>query len=97
MHPHRVEVLDRADDNDVIAVITHQLEFVFLPSEDRLLEKYLGGRACLESCAGDASQVGLVVGNPRSGPTHRERGTHNDWIAEDLNAIEALVERVAHR
>ena len=39
---HRVEVLDRADDDDVVGVVAHHLELVLLPAEDRLLEEDLG-------------------------------------------------------
>ena len=45
VHAHRVEVLDRADDHDVVVPVAHQLELVLLPAEDRLLEEHLGGRA----------------------------------------------------
>ena len=45
VHAHRVEVLDRADDHDVVALVAHELELELLPAEDRLLEEHLGGRA----------------------------------------------------
>ena len=66
VHAHRVEVLDRADDHDVVVPVAHQLELVLLPAEDRLLEQHLGGRAGLQPGAGDAAQLGLVVRDARS-------------------------------
>ena len=39
VHAHRVEILDRTDDHDVIRHVAHHLHLVFLPPEDRLLEQ----------------------------------------------------------
>jgi hypothetical protein len=36
---HRVEVLDGANDDDVVGGVTHHLELVFLPAEDTLLDQ----------------------------------------------------------
>ena len=44
VHAHRVEVLDGADDHDVVGVVAHHLELVLLPAHDRLLEEHLGDR-----------------------------------------------------
>ena len=46
--PHRVEVLDRADDHAVVRVIAHDLELVFLPPRDRRLDEDLADRTRLE-------------------------------------------------
>ncbi len=35
VHAHRIEVLDRADDHDVVRVIAHHLELELLPAEQR--------------------------------------------------------------
>src|SRR5713101_6728431 len=45
VHAHRVEVLDRADDDDVVLGVAHHLELELLPAGDRLLDEDLvGGR-----------------------------------------------------
>ena len=41
VHAHRVDVLDRADDDHVVAAVAHQLELVLLPAEHRLLDQHL--------------------------------------------------------
>ena len=41
VYAHRVDVLDRADDHLVVRVVTHDLELVFLPALDRLLDEDL--------------------------------------------------------
>ena len=41
---HRIEVLDRADDHDVVGVVAHHLELELAPAEHRLLEQHLADR-----------------------------------------------------
>ena len=41
MHAHRVEILDRADDHDVVRHVAHHFELEFLPALDRLLDQHL--------------------------------------------------------
>ena len=49
MHAHRIEVLDRADDHDVVRRVAHHLELEFLPSFDRLLDQHFVARRLFES------------------------------------------------
>ena len=42
---HRVDVLDGADDDHVVLVVAHHLEFELLPADHRLLEQHLADRA----------------------------------------------------
>ena len=41
VHAHRVEVLDRADDHDVVLVIAHHLELELLPADHAPLDEHL--------------------------------------------------------
>ena len=41
VHAHRVEVLDRADDHDVVRHVAHHFQLEFLPTLDRLFDKHL--------------------------------------------------------
>ena len=52
MDAHRVEVLDRADDDGVPACVAHHLELVLLPALEVLLDEHLVDRARGEA-AGD--------------------------------------------
>ncbi len=45
VHAHRVDVLDRADHDDVVVAVAHQLELELLPAEHRLLDQHLVHRA----------------------------------------------------
>ena len=44
VHAHRVEVLDRAHDDDVVLRVAHHLELELLPARDRLLDQDLADR-----------------------------------------------------
>ncbi|CRH67801.1 Uncharacterised protein [Chlamydia trachomatis] len=57
MNTHRVNVFDRTDDNDVIRLVSHELELVFLPPEDGFFEQNLGGDRRRESLACDAFEI----------------------------------------
>ena len=46
---HRVEVLDRADDDDVVARVAHDLELELVPADQRLLDEHLADRALAEA------------------------------------------------
>ena len=60
VHAHRVDVLDGADDHDVVGVVAHDLELELVPAYDGLLEEDLRDRAeaqaparrCARSCRG---------------------------------------------
>ena len=95
MHAHGIEVLDGAHHHDVVAAVAHELELVFLPSEDGLLEEDLVSGARLQSHARDAQEVGLVVGHAGAGPSHGEGRAHHDGVAQRLDSGQALLDAVA--
>src|SRR3989441_3745650 len=39
VHPHGIEVLDRADDHDVVPAVAHHFELEFLPAEHAALDQ----------------------------------------------------------
>jgi hypothetical protein len=51
---HRIDVLDRADDHDVVGVIAHHLELELAPAEHRLLQQHLADRGGLQPSADDS-------------------------------------------
>ena len=44
VHAHRVDVLDRGDDHDVVVLVAHDLELELAPAEQRLLDERLADR-----------------------------------------------------
>ena len=45
MDPHRVDVLDRAHDHDVVVAVAHDLELELVPAANRLFDEHLADRA----------------------------------------------------
>ncbi len=77
VHAHRVDVLDRADDDDVVVSVAHHLELELTPAEHRLLDQHLVDRARREALRDDPEQLGL--GAPHAAPlaAQRERRPHD--------------------
>ncbi|MDQ0953966.1 hypothetical protein QFZ24_007889 [Streptomyces phaeochromogenes] len=96
VHAHGVEVLDGADDHDVVVLVAHQLQLVLLPAEDGLLQEHLGGRREREALPRDAAQLLLVVREAGAGAAHGEGGPDDDGVAaERLDALDDVVHGVA--
>ncbi len=72
MDPHRVDVLDRADDDHVVVAIPHQLELELTPAEDRLLDEHLVDGARREALGDDLAELGLRSGGAAALAAHRE-------------------------
>lgn len=67
MHAHGVDVLDGADDDDIVSEVTHDLELVLLPAEQGLLDEHLLGVRGGEAGAADVLKLGPVVGDASPG------------------------------
>ena len=95
VHSHRVEVLDGADDNDVVGAVAHDLEFVLLPPKDGLLQEHLRHRGVVQPGAGDPAEVGLVIREAGAESPHGEGRSDDHGIVEFRCRSEAFVHRVA--
>ena len=73
MHPHRVEVLDRADDHDVVVQVADHLELELVPAADGLLDEHLGDRALAQAPLDDRPQLRLRLGEAAAVAAERER------------------------
>src|SRR5262249_23198781 len=78
VHAHRVEVLDRADDHDVVGQIAHHLKLVFFPADDRLFDQYLADRAGGEAALDGLFELLVVVRDAAARAAERERRSNND-------------------
>ena len=72
MHAHRIDILDRADDDAVIVLVAHNLHLILFPAEQRFLDQHLGGRARLKARADDLLELGLVIGDAAARAAQRE-------------------------
>ena len=70
---HRVDVLDRADDDDVVVAVAHHLELELAPAEHRLLDQHLVDRARREALGDDLGELGLGVADAAALAAERER------------------------
>jgi hypothetical protein len=78
VHAHRVDVLDRADDDGVVRPVAHQLEFELVPAEERLLDENLAHRALGERTFEQPVELVLGASSAASVPAERERRTQDD-------------------
>ena len=86
---HRVEVLDRADDDDVVVQVADHLELELVPAANGLLHEHLGDRALAETALDRGTELGLGLGEAAAVAAEREGGT-DDGGRRDLAE---LVER----
>ena len=63
VHAHRVDVLDRADDHDVVVAVAHHLELELAPADHRLLDQHLADRAGGEPLGDTLAVLGLGAGD----------------------------------
>ncbi len=63
VHPHRVEVLDRADDHAVVRPVAHDLHLELLPAEQALLDEDLRDGREIQSPRHDGFKFFPVVGD----------------------------------
>ena len=87
VHADRIDVLNRADDNDIVLLVAHQLELVFLPALDAFLDQDLVGRGIMDSRACDAVQLVLVMRDAGAESTHGEARADDQRIAEFLGDL----------
>ena len=69
---HRVEVLDRADDDEVVRLVAHDLQLELLPADQALLDQELAGRREVEAALADLLELVAVVGDAAAGAAERE-------------------------
>ena len=95
MDAHRVEVLDRAHDDDVVVQIADHLELELVPATDGLLDEHLCYRALAQAPLDDCAQlrVGLCEPAPMAaegeGRTDDRRGGDHSQLVDrgdDLRA-----------
>jgi hypothetical protein len=91
--PHRVEVLDRADDDDVVLQVAHHFQLVLFPAEHGFLDQDLVRRAGVEARLDDLLEFLAVVGDPAAGAAERERGPDDRGKADRIEQGEGFVER----
>ena len=93
MHAHRIDVLDRADDDEVVGPVAHDLELELLPANHRLLEQHLVNRAHVDAAPGNLPEFLDVVRDAAADPTQREGRPDDARKTEDLDGRNGLLDR----
>ena len=89
VHAHRVEVLDRADDHDVVRAVAHDLELELVPAAHGLLDEHLPDRRLPEPALDLVRERGAILGEPTSVAAEREGGPHHGGGLEVVELVEA--------
>ena len=87
---HRVHVLDRADDDDVVGEVAHHLQLVLLPAQHRLFDQALVDGRKIEPARQDLHQLFAVVGDAAAGAAQRERWADHHRETDLRGEIQAI-------
>ena len=90
MDAHRVEVLDRADDHDVVGAVADHLELELVPAADRLLDEHLPDRALGQTPFDLAVERVDVVGEPAAVAPEGERRPDDGRKRRTGNIVQRL-------
>src|SRR5688500_10314826 len=94
MHAHRIEVLDRADDHDVVRQVAHHLQLKFFPAEDRLFNQHFVNWRRSEPTANYFFKLFRIVGSAATGSTERKRWPDDGRIISLLNDLFCFIKRL---
>ena len=96
MHADGVEILHRADGEHVPRAVAQDFELDLLPAADVLFDEHLRDGREHEPVVGDEAELLLVVRDAAARAAQRERGAHDDGIAELFCDLNALVHRIGN-
>ena len=94
MHAHRIDVLDRADDDAIVVLIAHHLHLVFFPAEHRFLDQHFRGRRGVDAALDDLDELLLVVGDAAAGAAERERRPDDRRQPDIVERLQRLDQRL---
>ena len=97
MHAHGIEILNRADDDDVVGEVAHHLELVFLPAENALFNQALVDRRKIEAARQNLHQLFAVVGDAAAGAAQRKARPDQHRKTDLAGEIQAVAKIVHQR
>ncbi len=77
MHAHRIDVLDRADDHDVVGVVAHHLQLELPPADHGLVDQDLADRRGLEAERDDPVELLRAARDAAPAAAERVGGAHD--------------------
>ena len=100
MDAHRIEVLDRADDDAVVRPVANHLHLELFPADQAFLDQQFVGWRQIEAALADLFEFVGVVGNAATGAAEREAGADHHREAAAAGQQHDLVlhrQRFFHR
>ncbi len=97
MHAHGIEVLNGADDDDVVGEIAHHLQLVLLPAQHALFDQALVNGRKVQPTSQNLHQLFAVVGDAAAGAAQRETGTDEHRKAELRGKLQTVAQVVHQR
>ena len=94
MDAHRIDVLDRADDDAVVRTVADHLHLEFLPAQHGLFDQHLGGGRGFQAARDDLLEFFAVVGDAAAGAAKREAGTDDGRQASGGKRGACFLERM---
>ena len=93
MHAHRIEILDRADDDAVVLLVAHHLHLELFPAQHAFLDQdFVGGRG-VDAAFDDVDELGLGVGDAAAGAAHGEGGADDRGQADVVERAQRVRQR----
>ena len=94
VHAHRVDILNRADDDGIVRAVTHDFHLIFFPTEQRFFNQHFGGWRCIKAAGHDLDKFVAVVSDTAAGATHGETWANDRWQARALKHLQRFFHRM---
>ncbi len=92
MHAHRVDILDRADNDAVVRLVADDLHLILLPAEHQFLDQHLARRRSVQPALDDPQIFLAVIGDAAAGAAEREGRTDDGGQADRVERLEGFAE-----
>ena len=94
VHAHRVEIFDGADDDGVIGLIAHHLQFEFLPAQNAFFDQCFMHRRQIQAALQNFLAFLAVVGDAAAAASHGEAGPQNHRVADARREFQAFIDGI---
>ena len=88
MHAHRVDVLDRADDDRIVSSVAHHFHLVFFPAKQAFINQDLPHRRRVHPRAAVELVIVAVIGHAAAGAAHGEGRADDRGQADIFQRVE---------
>ena len=92
VHAHRINVLDRADDDAIVRLVADNLHLKFLPAEHAFLDQHFAGRRRVDTALDDVDEFRLVIGDAAAGAAQGEGRADDRWQADVVERRQRLAQ-----